>query len=94
MGGPPMSVIFFSLLLAAADGGSAAPPARIDPLDVVRCVREDVIGSLAQKRKVCHTLREWEAVRRNGQEEARRIGYTGWQPESRDANKWGIEKTY
>ena len=90
-----MSVIFFSLLLAAADGGTAsAPPARVDPLDVVRCVREDVIGSLAQKRKVCHTLREWEDVRRNAQEEARRFAKPSWPAESRDFNKWGIEKTY
>jgi hypothetical protein len=68
-----MSVILFSLLLAAASGETGATPAKVDPLDTVKCVREDVIGSIAQKRKVCHTLREWEAIRRNAQDESRRI---------------------
>ncbi|MGF7169734.1 hypothetical protein FHS91_001403 [Sphingobium xanthum] len=69
-----MSVLLFPLLLAAAatDAGEAKPP-QVDPRDTVKCVREDVIGSIARKQKVCHTLREWEAIRRNAETESRRI---------------------
>lgn len=77
-----MSVILVSLLLAAASGEADAKPAKVDPLDTVRCVREDVIGSIAQKRKVCHTLREWEAIRRNAQDESRRIIQPSFPPPS------------
>lgn len=54
--------------LAAAE---ATPSA--DPLDKVRCEREEVIGSLVQTRKVCHTLREWQVIRRNVETETRRL---------------------
>ena len=58
----------FLMMLAAATAAPAATPA--DPKSKVRCVREDVSGSLVQKRKVCKTLREWERVREGASEDA------------------------
>jgi hypothetical protein len=43
----------------------------------VKCVREDVTGSLVQSKKVCHTEREWRAIRNDAEEEARRITRPG-----------------
>lgn len=37
--------------------------ASADPLEKVRCVREPVTGSLADVRKTCHTIREWQRMR-------------------------------
>lgn len=59
------------IALAAADVPATTQPA--DSLDKVRCVREEVIGSLVQTRKVCHTQREWQRIRRDGHDEAERI---------------------
>ena len=82
-----MSTILLSLLLASAGTEAAAPKELVDVLDVLKCIREDVIGSLARKRKVCHTLREWEAIRRNAQDESRRITQPGWQPQDEEREK-------
>jgi hypothetical protein len=82
-----MSTLLLSLLLASAGTEAAAPKEPIDVLDVVKCVREDVIGSLARKQKVCHTLREWQAIRRNAEDESRRIIQPGWQPPDEDREK-------
>ncbi|MBA3896297.1 MAG: hypothetical protein H0X36_04000 [Sphingomonadaceae bacterium] len=67
-------MIALALLLAvAAQGAGVGVATPVDPLDQVRCVREEVIGSLAQTRKICHTQREWEKIRANGNVEARRM---------------------
>jgi hypothetical protein len=68
-------MIVSGILLILASATEAAPAAArpVDPLDKVKCVREDVIGSLVQTRKACHTEREWRVIRRNAEEEARRI---------------------
>ena len=42
-----------------------------DHPDFVRCRTEKVIGSLAKRRKVCLTNREWEEFARRGNEAAR-----------------------
>ena len=66
------------LLLAAATTQPAqAAPQPADPLDKVRCVREEVTGSLVSKRKTCHTEREWRRIRNDAQAEARRITQPG-----------------
>ena len=42
---------------------SAAPSAPADDTDdKVRCIREDIIGSLAGQGCVSHTLGEWRAI--------------------------------
>lgn len=66
-----MSIIAAVIMLA-----SAAPAAGTQPMDpglVVRCVREDVIGSLTQKRRVCHTVREWNAIQGRATDEMYRV---------------------
>jgi hypothetical protein len=70
-----MSLSLIPLLLATAAAQAAPQPA--DPLDKVRCIREDVTGSLVSKRKVCHTEREWRLIRGNAESEARRITQPG-----------------
>ena len=50
-----------ALLLAAS---SAAPQPGVDPDTVVRCVREEVTGSLVSTRRVCHTVGEWQSMGR------------------------------
>ncbi|WP_415644070.1 hypothetical protein [Sphingomonas antarctica] len=45
----------------------------MDPDLKVRCVREDVIGSLTQKRRVCHTVREWNDIQGRATDEMHRI---------------------
>ncbi len=65
------------LILASATDSAAASAVPVDPLDKVRCVRESVTGSLVQTKKVCHTEREWRAIRSNAEDEARRITRPG-----------------
>lgn len=67
---------FSVLLLLAATADPAAAKSH-DPGKRIRCVREDVIGSLATKRRVCHTLEEWERIRKGGNDEARRVFQPG-----------------
>jgi hypothetical protein len=58
---------------------SAAPAAAqsFDADNVVRCVREEVTGSLARTRKVCHTVGEWRKINSDSNDEARRITQPG-----------------
>lgn len=65
------------MLLAAASAAQDAGGLAGDPGKQVRCVREDVIGSLAAKRKVCHTQEEWRRIRNNNNDEARRVFQPG-----------------
>jgi hypothetical protein len=58
----------FSLLLIAA----AAAPA-VDPDSVVRCVREEITGSIARTQRVCHTVGEWKKINAAANDEAARI---------------------
>jgi hypothetical protein len=62
-----------TLLALAAATSTPAFPQTADPLEKVRCVREQVTGSLVQSRKVCHTEREWRRIQNDAQEEGRRI---------------------
>ena len=66
-------MFFSSILLIMAATTPPSVPETPDPLDKVRCIREDVTGSLVSKRKVCHTEREWRRIRGNAESEARRI---------------------
>jgi hypothetical protein len=43
----------------------------------VKCVRENVTGSLVSTRKVCHTIREWRRISDDAQDETRRIRQPG-----------------
>jgi len=73
-----MSLSLVPLLLAAATTQPAqAAPQPVDPLDKVRCIREEVTGSLVSKRKACHTEREWRRIRSDAESEARRITQPG-----------------
>jgi hypothetical protein len=65
------------IILASATASAATAVVPADPLDKVKCVRESVTGSLVQTKKVCHTEREWRAIRSNAEEEARRITRPG-----------------
>lgn len=62
-------------LLALAAGATATgnESAKSDDANKVRCVRQDVSGSLVQKRKVCHTLREWERLRSSAREQGEQM---------------------
>ena len=66
-----------ALLFAAAT--ATTPPAALpdDPLDKVRCKREEVTGSLVSSKKICHTEREWRRISGDAQDEARRITKPG-----------------
>ena len=59
----------FAILLLAA----TAPAPLVDPDTVVRCVREDVTGSISTTRRVCHTVGEWRRIRSDANDEANRI---------------------
>lgn len=72
------------LILALAAAASPAPGAPADPLDKMRCVREEVMGSLASTHKVCHTVREWQQIRSSGNDEVRRV--MGTRPDSTGGN--------
>lgn len=72
----PFSTIL--MVFASATATPAATPAEpVDPLDKVKCVRENVTGSLVSSRKVCHTVREWRRINGDAVEEARRITQPG-----------------
>jgi hypothetical protein len=55
---------------------SAASPA-VDRDKVVRCVREQVTGSLVTTRRVCHTVDEWRRISASANDEVRRIVQPG-----------------
>jgi hypothetical protein len=66
--------LFVTLIFAAATASAAqTAPAAVDTLEKVKCVREQVTGSLVQTRKVCHTLREWNRIHNDAEAETRRI---------------------
>ncbi len=71
--------MFATLALLAATSPVAveAGPKPQDPLQKVRCIREQVTGSLVATRRVCHTLAEWRAISNDGNTEARRIVQPG-----------------
>lgn len=76
--------MFALLAFAAAAAADPATPA-VDPDSVVRCVRESVTGSLTTSRRVCHTVGEWRRIRRDANDEARRV----IMPEGRPDNTGG-----
>ncbi len=61
------------LLVLASATATPAFPETSDPLEKVKCVREQVTGSLVSTRKVCHTEREWRRIRNDAETETRRI---------------------
>ena len=67
-----MSMIAAVMMLADATGQTQVQ-ANVDADSRVRCVREDVIGSLTQKRRVCHTIREWNASQGRATDEMHRV---------------------
>jgi hypothetical protein len=73
-----MSLSAILLIFASATTAPVSTPAEpIDPLDKVKCVRENVTGSLVSTRKVCHTVREWRRISGDTDDEARRITQPG-----------------
>lgn len=61
------------LLVLTSVTGTPSSPITSDPLEKVKCVREQVTGSLVSTRKVCHTEREWRRIRNDAETETRRI---------------------
>ena len=66
------------IFLVATTVATVSPPVSDNPLDKVRCVREQITGSLASTRKVCHTEREWRRIHDDAEDEARRLLQPGW----------------
>ena len=64
-------------LIFASAAATPAFPETTDPLQKVKCVREQVTGSLVSTRKVCHTEKEWRRIRSDAESEARRITQPG-----------------
>lgn len=58
--------VFASLLALPAIAQTSAPAqpqtAVLDEKDKVVCRREVETGSIAKRKKICHTKREWEAL--------------------------------
>lgn len=72
-----MSFAAIILAFASATAAPTAPvPISTDPLDKVKCVRENVTGSLVSSRKVCHTVREWRRISGDAQSETQRLTTT------------------
>jgi hypothetical protein len=67
-----MALASILVALASATATPAFPPTS-DPMEKVKCVREQVTGSLVSTRKVCHTEREWRRIRNDAETETRRI---------------------
>lgn len=57
------------ILLADVAAPSAEPPKP----EKLRCISEDVMGSLTQKRRTCHTEKEWKQIRDDSQGELEKI---------------------
>lgn len=66
-----------ALLFLATATATPAFPETTDPMEKVKCVREQVTGSLVSTRKVCHTEKEWRRIRNDAESEARRIMQPG-----------------
>lgn len=67
-----MALTSVLLFLASATATPAFPETN-DPMEKVKCVREQVTGSLVSTRKVCHTEKEWRRIRNDAETETRRI---------------------
>lgn len=61
------------LLFLATAAATPAFPETSNPDEKVKCVREQVTGSLVSTRKVCHTEKEWRRIRNDAETETRRI---------------------
>ena len=74
------------LLLAgsavAAPVLNARPSAKTDPLEKVRCVKEQITGSLMSTRRICHTERDWSRIGDASQDEVGRLAAPKWSAES------------
>lgn len=66
-------MVGFLIALAAASPVAATN----GPDSVVRCVRENVTGSLSTTRRVCHTVGEWRKIRNDANDEVRRTMQPG-----------------
>lgn len=64
-------------LIFATVAATPASPETTDPLEKVKCVREQVTGSLVSSRKVCHTEKEWRRIRNDAESETRRLMQPG-----------------
>ena len=64
-------------LIFATAAATPASPETTDPLEKVKCVREQVTGSLVSSRKVCHTEKEWRRIRNDAESETRRLMQPG-----------------
>lgn len=64
-------------LIFATAAATPASPETTDPLERVKCVREQVTGSLVSSRKVCHTEKEWRRIRNDAESETRRLMQPG-----------------
>ena len=53
--------------------GQAAVPAKANDDQRVQCHVEDVTGSLASHRRVCHTVAEWRALNDAAYDTARQL---------------------
>jgi hypothetical protein len=72
-----MSYAAIVLAFASAAASPDSAPVPVNPLDKLKCIRESVTGSLVTSRKVCHTMREWNRISGDAQEEARRVTQPG-----------------
>jgi hypothetical protein len=63
--------MILTLIALAAATPAATEPA--DPKDKIKCVREEIIGSLVGMRRVCHTIAEWEVISRTRADNARQV---------------------
>ena len=60
----------FALLIVTMSAGAAA---QFNPDNVVRCMHEDITGSIARTRRVCHTVGEWRRINADARAEADRF---------------------
>lgn len=65
-------MILLALLLTSTEPTPAGPPPP-PAAEKFKCKSRPVIGSLAQTVKECHTVAEWEALRRSTQADTRRM---------------------
>ncbi len=61
----------------AKSAEKTAPAAKTAPKDRIVCRSVEVTGSLVKRGKVCKTAGEWNAITRNGNENARAVVDSG-----------------
>ena len=61
----------FALMILAMGVNAASQSMSSD--NVVRCARENITGSLARTRRVCHTVGEWRRIQKAAQVEVDRV---------------------